>query len=152
MPFLAIVPISAFHQDGLDSLTTEILAALPEGEPLFDADYLTDQSVRSMSAELIREKVLRYTRDELPYTTAVVIEQFEEAEPAGGLTRIYASILVESDSQKPIVIGKAGSMIKAIGTDARKDLQQLLGGKVFLELHVKVKSDWRDDERILDQL
>lgn len=152
LPFLAIVPISAFHKDGLDVLTKEILAALPEGEALFPDDYLTDQSVRSMAAELIREKVLRYTRDELPYTTAVVIEQFEEPAVAGGLTRIFASILVEGDSQKPIVIGKAGAMIKQIGTDARKDLQVLLGGKVFLELHVKVKSDWRDDERILDQL
>ncbi len=152
LPFLAIVPISAFHKDGLDALTSEILAALPEGEALFPDDYLTDQSVRSMAAELIREKVLRYTRDELPYTTAVVIEQFEEPEVVGGLTRIFASILVESDSQKPIVIGKAGAMIKQIGTDARKDLQTLLGRKVFLELHVKVKSDWRDDERILDQL
>ncbi len=152
LPFLAIVPISAFKKEGLDGLTKEILAALPEGEPLFDDDYLTDQSVRSMAAELIREKVLRYTRDELPYTTAVVIDQFEEAEQPGGLTRIFASILVEGDSQKPIVIGKRGQMIKAIGTDARKDLQQLLGGKVHLELHVKVKSDWRDDERVLDQL
>lgn len=152
LPFLAIVPISAFNKEGLDALTTEILAALPDGEPLFDADYLTDQSVRSMAAELIREKVLRYTRDELPYTTAVVIDQFEESEHDGGLTRIFASILVEGDSQKPIVIGKRGQMIKAIGTDARKDLQQLLGGKVHLELHVKVKSDWRDDERVLDQL
>ena len=152
LPFLAIVPISAFHKDGLDALTSEILAALPEGVALFPDDYLTDQSVRSMAAELIREKVLRYTRDELPYTTAVVIEQFEEPEVVGGLTRIFASILVESDSQKPIVIGKAGAMIKQIGTDARKDLQTLLGRKVFLELHVKVKSDWRDDERILDQL
>ena len=152
LPFLAIVPISAFNKEGLDSLTKEILAALPEGERLYDEDYLTDQSVRSMSAELIREKVLRYTRDELPYTTAVVIDQFEEPEHPGGLTRIFASILVEGESQKPIIIGKGGQMIKAIGTDARKDLQKLLGGKVHLELHVKVKSDWRDDERVLDQL
>ncbi len=152
LPFLAIVPISAFNKEGLDALTTEILAALPEGEALFPDDYLTDQTVRAMAAELIREKVLRYTRDELPYTTAIVIDQFDEAATEGGLTKIYASILVETDSQKPIVIGKAGSMIKTIGTDARKDLQVLLGGKVFLELHVKVKSDWRDDERVLDQL
>ena len=152
LPFFAIVPISAFNKEGLDALTTEILAALPEGEALFPDDYLTDQTVRSMAAELIREKVLRYTRDELPYTTAIVIDQFDEAATEGGLTKIYASILVETDSQKPIVIGKAGSMIKTIGTDARKDLQVLLGGRVFLELHVKVKSDWRDDERVLDQL
>lgn len=152
LPFLAIVPISAFNKEGLDGLVKEVLAALPEGEPLFDEDYLTDQSVRSMSAELVREKVLRYTRDELPFTTAVVIDQFEEAATEGGLTKIYATILVETDSQKPIIIGKGGAMIKQIGTDARMDLQKLLGGKVFLELHVKVKSDWRDDERILNEL
>ncbi|MBP8274254.1 MAG: GTPase Era [Acidobacteria bacterium] len=152
LPFLAIVPISAFNNEGLDGLVKEVLAALPEGDPLFDDDYLTDQSVRSMSAELVREKVLRYTRDELPFTTAVVIDQFEEAATEGGLTKIYATILVETDSQKPIIIGKGGAMIKQIGTDARMDLQKLLGGKVFLELHVKVKSDWRDDERILNEL
>lgn len=152
LPFLAIVPISAFNKEGLDGLVKEVLAALPEGDPLFDDDYLTDQSVRSMSAELVREKVLRYTRDELPFTTAVVIDQFEEAATEGGLTKIYATILVETDSQKPIIIGKGGAMIKQIGTDARMDLQKLLGGKVFLELHVKVKSDWRDDERILNEL
>ena len=152
LPFVAIVPISAFHKDGLEGLTTEILAALPEGEPLFDEDYLTDQTVRAMSAELIREKVLRYTRDELPFTPAVVIHQWGEPEAAGRMTTIYATILDENESQKPIVIGKGGAMIKQIGTDARVDLQKLLDGKVHLELHVKVKSDWRDDERVLDQL
>ena len=152
LPFLAIVPISAFGKEGLDALTKEILAALPEGEALFPNDFFTDQTQRAMATELIREKVLRYTHDEMPYTTAVVIDQWEEPEHEGGLTRIFASILVESDSQKPIVIGKRGQMIKAIGTDARKDLQPLLGGKVHLELHVKVKSDWRDDARVLDQL
>lgn len=152
IPFVAIVPISAFAKEGLDALTKEILAALPEGEALFDDDYFTDQTVRAMSAELIREKVLRYTRDEMPFTTAVVIDQWEDPEEDSRLTRIFASILVESDSQKPIVIGKRGQMIKAIGTDARKDLQELIGGKVHLELHVKVKPDWRDDERVLNQL
>lgn len=152
LPFVAIVPISAFHKDGLDGLTKEILAALPEGEPLFDEDYFTDQTVRAMSAEIIREKVLRFTRDELPFTTAVVIDQWEEPEAEGRMTTIFATILVENESQKPIVIGKGGAMIKQIGTDARIDLQKLIGGKVHLELHVKVKANWRDDERVLDQL
>jgi GTP-binding protein Era len=148
----AIVPISAFTKEGLQGLTAEILAALPEGERLFDEDFLTDQPMRAMAAELIREKVLRYTRDELPYTTAVMIEQWVEPEQPGAITNIFATILVDSDSQKPIVIGKGGAMIKRIGTDARKDLEPLLGGKVFLELHVKVKDDWRDNERILHEL
>jgi GTP-binding protein Era len=152
MNFAAIVPISAFTKEGLAGLTTEILAALPEGEPLFEQDFLTDQPMRAMAAELIREKVLRYTRDELPYTTAVLLEQWVEPEQPGAITNIFATILVDNDSQKPIVIGKGGDMIKRIGTDARKDLEPLLGGKVFLELHVKVKDDWRDNERILHEL
>lgn len=150
--FAAIVPVSAQTKDGLAALTAEILAALPEGEPLFPEDYLTDQTVRSMAAEMVREKVLRYTRDELPYSTAVVIEQWEDPVREGGLTTVHAAILVDGPSQKPIVIGKGGAMIKRIGSDARKDLERLLGGKVFLNLHVKVKADWRDDVRILDDI
>jgi GTPase len=150
--FKAIVPISALSGVGVESLAQEIVAALPEGDALFPDEYLTDQSERTLAAELIREKVLRYTRDELPYTTAVVISAFEEPDRPGGLTRIFASILVDHDSQKPIVVGKGGDMIKRIGTDARKDLEEMLGGKVFLDLHVKVRQDWRDDERILDEM
>jgi GTP-binding protein Era len=149
MAFAAIVPVSAQTRDGLSGLTREILAALPEGEALFPEDYLTDQPMRQMAAELIREKVLRYTRDELPYSTAVMVEQYAEPGPDETMTTIHASILVDGASQKPIVIGKGGALIKRIGTDARKDLEQLIGGKVFLELHVKVKADWRDDDRIL---
>jgi GTP-binding protein Era len=150
--FAAIVPVSAFTGDGVDRLEQEILAALPESEPLYPDDYLTDQSERTLAAELIREKVLHHTRDELPYTTGVVIEQFEEPQREGGLTRIHAAILVESESQKPIVVGKGGEMIKRIGTEARKDLEAMLEGKVFLDLHVKVREDWRDNERILDEM
>jgi GTPase len=150
--FAAIVPISALAGDGVDRLQAEILAALPESEPLYPDEYLTDQTQRTLASELIREKVLAHTRDELPYTTAVVIERFEEPEREGGLTRIYASILVDHDSQKPIVVGKGGEMIKRIGTEARHDLEEMLGGKVFLDLHVKVRQDWRDDERILDEI
>jgi GTP-binding protein Era len=150
--FRAIVPVSALTGEGQAALEAEILAALPEGSPLYPEDYLTDQTERTLAAELVREKVLHHTRDELPYSTAVLIDQFEEAPAAGGLTRIFASILVDQDSQKPIVLGKGGSMIKRIGVEARRDLEELLGGQVHLELHVKVREDWRDDERVLDQL
>jgi GTP-binding protein Era len=148
----AIVPISALTGDGVDALEQELLQALPEGEPLYPDDYLTDQTERSLAAEMVREKVLRHTRDELPFTTAVVIDQFEEPAAPGGLTRIFASILVEHESQKPIVIGKGGEMIKRIGTEARLDLERMLGGRVHLDLHVKVRRDWRDDERLLDEM
>lgn len=152
LPFEAIVPVSALNGDGVAALEREIFTALPEGDALYDADYLTDQTERTLAAELIREKVLRHTRDELPYTTAVVIEQFEEPQRQGGLTRIFASILVDHESQKPIVVGKGGDMIKRIGTEARHDLEEMLEGKVFLDLHVKVREEWRDNERILDEM
>jgi GTP-binding protein Era len=148
----AIVPISALSGEGVDALERELYSALPESEPLYPADYLTDQSERSMVAELIREKVLHHTRDELPFTTAVVIDQFEEPASPGGLTRIFASILVDHDSQKPIVVGRGGDMVKRIGTEARHDIERLLGGRVHLDLHVKVRTDWRDDERLLDEM
>jgi len=150
--FAAIVPVSAVTGEGQEALEQEVLAALPEGEPLYPEDYLTDQTQRRLTAELIREKVLHHTRDELPYTTAVVIDQFEEPSADQAITRIYASILVDHDSQKPIVIGKGGEMIKRIGTEARQDLERLLDGRVFLDLHVKVRQDWRDDERLLDEM
>ena len=149
--FKAIVPVSARSGDGLPALEAEILAALPEGEPRYPEDYLTDQTERTLAAELVREKVLHHTRDELPYSTAVVIDRFEEPPAEGGLTRIFASIVVDQDSQKPIILGKGGAMIKRIGTEARHDLEAMLGGRVYLELHVKVRADWRDDERLLDE-
>jgi GTP-binding protein Era len=148
----AVVPISARTGDGLPALEAEIFAALPEGEPLYPDEYLTDQTQRSLAAELIREQVLAHTRDELPYTTAVVIDQFEEPGESGGLTRIHASILVDHASQKPIVVGKGGEMIKRIGTAARLELEQMLDGRVYLGLHVKVREDWRDNERLLDEI
>jgi GTP-binding protein Era len=150
--FKAIVPISALNGDGVPALEAEILAALPSGEPLYPDHYLTDQTERNLAAELVREKVLRHTRDELPFATAVVIERFEEPAEAGGLTRIFASILVDQDSQKPIVVGKGGDMIKRIGTEARRDLEDMLQGRVYLDLHVKVREDWRDDERLLREM
>ncbi len=148
----AIVPVSALTGDGMDALEREILAALPEGDPLYPEEYLTDQTERTLAAELIREKVLWHTRDELPYSTAVTIDRYEEPAEPGGLTRIFASILVDQSSQKPIVVGKAGEMIKRIGTEARRDLEEMLDGRVYLDLHVKVRGDWRDDERILDEM
>jgi GTP-binding protein Era len=150
--FSAIVPVSALTGDGLDRLERAIVDALPDGEALYPDDYLTDQTQRTLAAELIREKVLRHTREELPYSTAVIIQGFEEPKEEGGITRIYAAILVDHDSQKPIVIGRGGEMIKRIGTEARKDLEEMLDGRVFLDLHVKVRQDWRDDERMLDEM
>jgi len=152
MQYRAVVPLSALDGDGVDRLEQEILEALPDGPPLYPDEYLTDQTERSLAAELIREKVLHHTRDELPYTTGVVIQQFDEPAEAGGLTRIHAAVLVDRLSQKPIVVGRRGELIKQIGTEARHDLEQMLGGRVFLDLHVKVRADWRDDDRLLDEM
>ena len=152
MDFAAIVPISAATGDNVDALEREIRSRLPEGPALYPDDYLTDQPQRVLAAETVREKLLIHTRDELPFTTAVVIDQFEEPKNSKAPYRIFATILVEGESQKPIVLGKAGSMIKRIGTEARLDLEAALEAKVYLELHVKVKADWRDNERFLDEL
>jgi GTP-binding protein Era len=152
LDFAAIVPISAFYGDGVDILEREIRSRLPESEPLYPDDYLTDQPERVLAGETVREKLLMHTRDELPFTTAVVVDQFEEPKSPKAPYRIFCTILVESDSQKPIVLGKGGSMIKRIGTEARLDLEKSLDAKVYLDLHVKVKPDWRDNERFLDDL
>ena len=150
--FTEIVPISAATGDGVEELERTLLEKMPEGEALFPEDYLTDQPERVLVSETVREKVLLNTRDELPFSTAVAVDQFDEPERPGGLLRVYCTILVETDSQKPIVIGRAGSMIKKIGTEARKDLEAFFNCKVYLDLRVKVKPDWRDDERVLDDL
>jgi GTPase len=147
--FKAIVPVSALTGDGVDVLENALLANLPEGEALYPEDYLTDQPERVIAAELVREKLLRHTRDELPFTTAVVIDQFQQTDK---LLRLYATIVVDQESHKPIVLGRRGEMIKRIGTEAREELERMFETKVFLDLHVKVKSDWRDDERLLDEL
>jgi GTP-binding protein Era len=149
--FAAIVPISALSGDGVDLLEQELFAQLPEGEALYPDDYLTDQPERVFAAEIVREKLLRHTRDELPFTTGVVVDSFEEA-PKGGLMRLYCSIIVDQESQKPIVIGRRGDMIKRIGTEARQDLERFFGTRVFLDLHVKVRTDWRDDDHLLDEM
>ncbi len=148
--FAAIVPVSALTGDGVDILEREIIGQLPEGEPLYPDDFLTDQPERVLAAETVREKVLRHTRAELPFTTAVVVDRFDDqTEP--GVLRLYCSILVERASQKPIVVGHGGAMVKQIGTEARQDLERYFGTRVFLDLHVKVRADWRENDRILDQ-
>lgn len=146
--FADIVPVSALTGENVDRLEDVLLAHLPEGEPLYPDDYLTDQPERFFVAELVREQVLRQTRDELPFSTAVVVDRFEE----GPLLRLFCSILVERESQKPILIGKGGATIKAIGTAAREELERFFQTRVHLDLHVKVRERWREDERTLDQL
>lgn len=148
-PSSAVLPISAPRGDGLDVLLDEIFSLLPEGPPLYPEDVTTTQSERFFISEVIREKLLHRTRNELPYTTGVVVDYLNESET---LLRIDAVIYVERDSQKGIVIGKGGSMIKAVGQDARIELERLLGIKIYLELHVKVHARWRDDVRVLREM
>jgi GTP-binding protein Era len=148
----AIVPVSAATGDNVAHLEEVLLDGLPEGEPLYPADYLTDQPERAMVAEMVREQVLRVTRDELPFSTAVMLDRWEEGEAPNGLLRLYMTILVDRESQKPIVVGKGGEMVKEIGTAARKEIEQFLGRKVFLDLRVAVKEQWRENDRLLDEL
>lgn len=149
--FAAIVPVSALSGDGVDRLETVLLSLLPEREALYPEDYLTDQPERALVAETVREKILQHTRAELPFSTAVVVDRFDEEE-RDRILRLYCTILVEQPSQKAIVIGRGGSMIKQIGTEARKDLEETFETKVFLDLRVKVNPDWRDDDRALDEM
>jgi|TARA_B100000678_G_scaffold251727_1_gene227303 GTP-binding protein Era len=149
--FAAIIPVSAETGDGVDVLEHELIRQLPAGEALYPNDYLTDQPERVLAAEMVREKVLRHTHAELPFTTAVVVDQFDENSESGRL-QLYCSILVERSSQKPIVIGPGGAMIKQIGTEARQDLERFFNTQVYLDLHVKVRREWRDDDRVLDQM
>lgn|ERR1035437_5525819 len=148
--FAEIVPISALKGDAVDSLLVEIAKHLPEGDPIFSEDELTDQSMRSIAAEMVREKILAVTGEEIPYVTAVVPELFDESDPK--LTRIFCAIYVEKPSQKKIIIGKQGARIKDIGTKARADIEKLLGKHVFLKLFVKVVEDWRNREQDLDEM
>jgi GTP-binding protein Era len=150
-PFVELVPISAADGTNVNVLEKLFLQYLPDGKPLYPADYVTDQPERFFIGEIVREQVLQNTHDELPFSTAVVIDRLE---PAGEdkIMKVYCTILVDRESQKPIVIGRAGAMIKKIGTAARAELQRYLESRVYLDLHVKVKSEWRDDERLLDEL
>jgi len=150
--FAEIVPVSATTGDNVDRLERALLDRLPEGEPLYPADYLTDQPERFFASEIVREKLLQFTRAEIPFSSAVVVDKFEEPERPGGLMTLCCTIVVDRESQKPIVIGRAGEMIKRIGTAAREDLERFFNTKVFLDLHVRVKSEWREDERVLNDL
>jgi GTP-binding protein Era len=144
-----IIPISALKDEMTDVLIESALRHLPEGEPIFSEDELTDQSLRVLVSEIVREKVLHATGDEIPYVTAVVTERFEEVRE--DFSRIYCVIVVERASQKKIIIGKGASRLKDIGIRARKDIEALLGHRVHLELFVKVEEDWRNKDQLLDE-
>ena len=148
--FAEIIPVSALKGDAIDNLLDQIVKHLPPGEQIFSADEMTDQSTRNIAAEMVREKILATTGEEIPYVTAVVTEVFDETDPK--IVKIYCAIYVERSTQKKIVIGKQGSRIKDIGTKARIDIEKLLGKKVFLKLFVKVVEDWRNRERDLDDI
>jgi len=147
--FEEIVPISALTGENVEEAVKQLFRYLPEGPMFYPMDQISDQPERVIAAEMIREKLIVLTEEEMPYSTAVVIDRFEEGEK---IHRIFASIFVERDSQKAIVIGKGGQKLKQIGTEARKDLEKFFGRKIFLELHVKVKKNWRDDEETLRTL
>jgi len=149
--FEAIVPVSALDGDGCDRLLAEIWKLLPEGPPLYDPDLLTVHSERFLVAERIREKVLESTREELPFTTAVRIDSWEDPGTEGVL-RIGATLLVERETHRGILIGHRGGMIRSIGTAARHDLEEFLGRRIFLELRVQHAPDWREDARVLADL
>jgi GTPase len=150
--FAEIVPVSAGTGDNVDRLERAIIDRLPEGEALYPADYLTDQPERFFAAEIVREKLLQFTHAEIPFSSAVVVDKFEEPENPKALLKLYCTIVVDRESQKPIVVGRGGDMIKRIGIAAREDLEKFFDTKVFLDLHVRVKSEWREDEHTLDDI
>jgi GTPase len=147
--FADYVPVSATKGQGLDQLKKVILQYLPEGPAYFPEDHVTDQPERFLAAELIREKILQATRQEVPHSVAVIVDQWEEH---GRLTRIFATIRVERDGQKAIVIGTKGAMLKRIGTLARQEMERLFGVKIYLDLHVRVQPGWRDKAAFLNTL
>lgn len=148
-PFAHIIPVSALKRTNLIELETAIMVLLPERENIYPEDQVTDRSERFLAAEIVREKLTRRLGDELPYSLTVEIERYEDLP---GISKIYAIIWVERDSQKNIVIGKDGEMLKKVGTDARLDIEKLIDKKVYLQLWVKVKSGWSDSERALQSL
>ena len=144
-----VVPVSAQMGDNVERLLDVTVRYLPEGDAAYDDETITDQSMRTLAAEMIREKILKQTYEEVPHSVAVEIDQFVEE---GKLVRISASVLVEKETHKAIVIGKHGERLKAVGTEARHDMEKLFGKKVFLEMWVKVRNAWREDERALIEL
>ena len=149
--FTALIPISALDGEGVDDLECLILSQLPEGDVLYPDDSVLDQPERFYVTEIVREKLLLHTRAEIPFSSAVVMDRFEEMDEKG-VMRLYCSILVENSSQKPIVIGRGGTMIKRIGEGARVELERFFDARVYLDLHVKVRANWRENNRVLDDL
>ncbi|HET9607748.1 MAG TPA: GTPase Era [Nitrospira sp.] len=144
-----VVPVSAQTGDNVQRLVAVTVSHLPEGEGAYDDETVTDQTMRTLAAEMIREKLLRQTHEEIPYSLAVEIDEFVEE---GKLTRISASVLIERESHKAIVIGKHGERLKTVGTEARIEMERLFGMKIFLQLWVKVREAWREDEHVLIEL
>ncbi|MGH9200847.1 MAG: GTPase Era [Vicinamibacterales bacterium] len=149
--FADLVPVSALTGENVDRLERVLISHLPEGEPIYPDDYLTDQPERFFVAELVREQVLQQTHDELPFSTAVLVDRFDDSDRAG-LLRFYCTIVVERNTQKGILVGKGGARIKAVGTAARLELEKFFDTRVFLDLHVKVRDAWREDDRVLDSI
>jgi GTP-binding protein Era len=145
-----VIPISALKGEAIDLLLGEIVKHLPAREKIFSEDEMTDQPVRQIVAEMVREKILETTGEEIPYETAVVTEMFDESDPKK--TRVFCAIFVERSSQKAIIIGKGGAKLKQIGTEARRDIEKLLGKKIYLELFVKVEEDWRNRPTALNEM
>ena len=154
--FAEIVPVSAATGDNVDRLERVIVDRLPEGERRYPDDYLTDQPERFFASEIVREKLLQFTHAEIPFSSAVIVDRFEEPDAAAdrktALLRLYCTIVVDRESQKPIVVGRGGDMIKKIGSAAREELERFFSMRVFLDLHVRVRADWREDDRILGEI
>jgi GTP-binding protein Era len=147
--FVEVIPISARTGVNVDRLVETILRHLPEGPRYFPDDEYTDQPLRMLAAELVREQILHATGEEIPYVTAVITERWEETDT---LVKVYCAVFVERSTQKAIIIGRGGQMLKEVGTKAREGLEEVVGKQVFLQIHVVVREHWRDDERLLDDL
>jgi GTP-binding protein Era len=150
--FAEIVPISAATGLSVDRLERAIIDRLPEGDRLYPDDFVTDRPERFFAAEIVREKLLQFTHAEIPFASAVVIDRFEDPVGDPPLLKLYCTIVVDRESQKPIIVGRGGEMIKRIGTAAREELEQFFAARVYLDLHVRVKSEWREDDGVLAKL